>query len=147
MAEENQKFIQCVLPSVLYALNKDEPMDSKLLNMGLCLIDILHYIFNETRIKGWTTADLQNVRLLLQTWQILLGDIYGPNGRPLEHVAGARHILEDVFRFGHSDVYWCFPYERKVQKYQNIHSNDKQVEQTFIKFYSQRQFQNVEISV
>ena len=73
--------------------------------------------------------------------------MYGPNGRPLEHVAGAGHILEDVFRFGHSDVYWCFPYEREVQKYQNIYSNNKQVEQTFIKFYSRRQFKNVEINV
>ena len=147
MAEENQKFTQWVLPTVLYALNKDEPMDSKLLDMGLCLIDISHYIFNETRIKGWTATDLQNVRLLLQTWQILSEDMYGPNGRPLEHVAGIGHILEDVFRFGHSDVYRCFPYEREVQKYQNIHSNNKQVEQTFIKFYSWRQFQNKEINV
>ena len=89
MAEENQKIIQWVLPSVLYALNKDEPMDSKLLNMGLCLVDISHYFFNETRMKGWTTIDLQNVRLLLQTWQILIEDMYGSNGRLLEHVAGA----------------------------------------------------------
>lgn len=115
--------------------------------LGLCLIDIAHYIFKETRIKGWTSADLRILRQLFQTWQILSEDLYGPKGRPLEHVVGATHILEDILRFGHSDVYWCFPYEREVQRYQNIHSNDKHVEQTFIEFYSQRQFQNVETNV
>ena len=105
MAEENQKFVQWVLPSVLYKLNQDERMDSRLLGMGLCLIDISHYFFNETHNKGWTTTDLHNVRLLLQTWQILSEEFHGPMGRPLEHVASAGHILEDVMRFGHSDVY------------------------------------------
>ena len=147
MAEENQKFIQWVLPSVLYVLNRDDGMDSKLLNMGLCLIDISHYFFNETRTKGWTATDICNVRQLLQTWQILSEELYGPKGRPLEHIAGAGHILDDVLRFGHSDVYWCFPYEKEVQKYQGIHSNDKLVEKTFIQFYSRKKFQNVEASI
>jgi hypothetical protein len=32
-------------------------------------------------------------------------DAYGRNGKPLEHVAGAEHLLDDVERFGHNDVF------------------------------------------
>lgn len=58
----------------------------------------------------------------------------GPNGRLLEHVAGDAHVLEDVFRFGHYDIFWCFPYEREVKKYNNIMTNQKSVEATFAKY-------------
>ena len=47
--------------------------------MGLCLIDITHYVFNETCRKGWTTMDFHNVKLLFQTWQVLSEDCDGPN--------------------------------------------------------------------
>lgn len=111
-------------------------MDPQFLQMGLCLIDITHYIFNYTCILGWSTSTLYRVRLLFQTWWMLLEDLFGPNGQPLELVAGVGHLFDNVEHFGHSDVYWCYPYEREVKTYQNIHSNDKQVEETFIKFYA-----------
>jgi hypothetical protein len=57
----------------------------------------------------------------------------------VKHVARVGHILDDVKRFGHSDVYWCFPHEQEVQKYLNI--NNKGVEKTFIVFYAQKLFQ------
>ena len=110
---------------------------------GLYLVDIAHYFFNYTRSRGWTEDDLLVVQQLLQKWRVLGEELDGPNGRPLEHVAGAGHILEDVRRFGHSDVYWCFPYEREIQKFTNMNTNQKNVEATFIKFCSRRLFQTV----
>jgi len=83
--------------------------------------------------------------LLFQKWHIHSEALDGPNGRPLEHVVGAGHILEDVRHFGHSDVYWCFPFEQEVQKYQNIKTNQKSIEASFIKYCSRRLFQKVKI--
>jgi hypothetical protein len=104
-SEENQKIVQWILPSILYSLNEDGNMDSNLYKMGLCLIDIAYYVFNETRRKGWTTTDFRNVKLLFQTWQVLSEDRDGPKPRPLEHAVGTGHVLEDVQRFGPPDVY------------------------------------------
>jgi hypothetical protein len=67
----------------------------------------------------------------------------GPNGKPLEHVVGTGHILDDVRRFGHSDVYWCFLHKQEVQMYQHICTNNKRVEQTFIIFYLYKLFQKL----
>jgi hypothetical protein len=71
----------------------------------------------------------------------------GPNGRPLEHVAGVAHIQEDVQRFGHSDVCWCFPYEREVKKYNNIKTNQKNVKITFAKYIARRLFHKIQICI
>ena len=78
---------------------------------------------------------------------VLSEDRDGPKERPLEHVAGAGDILEDVERLGPPELYWCFPYEREVQTYQNIHPSNKQVEEIFIKFSARKQFQKEETCI
>jgi hypothetical protein len=120
-------------------------LSEKRILVGRLLVDIGHYLFVRTRSEGWTEDDLNIVQLLFQKWRIYSEALDGPNGRPLEHVVGAGHILEDVRRFGHSDVYWCFPFEREVQKYQNIKTNQKSVETTFIKYCSRILFQKVKL--
>ena len=64
--------------------------------IGRLLVDIAHFFFNWTRNKGWSAEDLDGVCQLLQKWRVLSEELDGPNGRPLEHVVGAAHILEAV---------------------------------------------------
>jgi hypothetical protein len=145
MAEENQKFIQWVLPFLLNMLAAE--LSGALYNIGAVLVDIVHYIFNHTRVKGWIRDDINIVRQLFVYWRLMTEDAYGPNGKPLEHVVGAGHILDDVERFGHNDVFWCFSFEREVQKYQKILTNQQNTEPSFIKYYSRKQFQEVEKNI
>jgi hypothetical protein len=131
-AEELQLFVLWMLPYILNKISKVFP-DNRRLMLGRLLVDIGHYLFVITRKKGWSMNDVEVVRKLLQQWRILSEDIDGSNGRPLEHVAGVGHILEDIIRFGHSAVYWCYPYERAIWKFLNIPTNKKGVESTYMK--------------
>ena len=56
--------------------------------MGLLLVDICHYFFNYSRLHGWSRLDIQVVKGMLQSWRVLSKELDGPNGAPLEHVAG-----------------------------------------------------------
>ena len=141
IAEEYQKFIQWMLPIIVHKF-KGRYLKERC-TQGLYLVDIANYFFNYTRSKGWSEDDLIVVHQLLQKWRTFSEELDGPNGRPLEHVAGGGHIIEAVRRFGHSDVYWCFPHEREIQKFTNLNTNQKNVEATFIKYCSRRVFQKV----
>lgn len=140
-AEEYQKFVQWVLPIIVHKF-KGRYLKERC-TQGLYLVDIAHYFFNYSRSRGWTEHDLVVVHHLLQKWRTFSEELDGPNGKPLEHVAGAGHIIEDIRRFGHSDVYWCFPHEREIQKFTNMNTNQKNVEATFINYCSRKLFQKV----
>jgi hypothetical protein len=105
-AEGCQHFVMWILPLLFNKLDSKKYKFSKTRSMiGRLLIDIAHFIFNWTRGKGWNADDLQVVQKLLQKWRNLSESLDGPNGRPLEHVAGVAHILEEVLRFGHRNVF------------------------------------------
>ena len=56
-------------------------------------------------------------------------------GACCKHWINFEQILDDVKRFGHFDVYWCFPPKHEVHKYVNIlGTNNKEVKKTFILF-------------
>ena len=93
MAEENQKFIQWVLPHILHVLYG---RISEKRFVGALLVDLAHYFFNQTRTSGWSIVNLEPVQLLLQAWRVCTEDLDGCNGAPLEHAAGATHLLDDV---------------------------------------------------
>ena len=80
-------------------------INEDLYKIGLLLVDISHYLFKDTRDKDWRALDFNVVLSLFQHWQVILERTNGPNNKPLEHVAGVGHILDDVKRFRHSDVY------------------------------------------
>jgi len=50
-------------------------------------------------------VDFQTIQLLLQAWRVCTKDLDGCNGASLEHVAGTTHLLDDVPRFGPSEIY------------------------------------------
>ena len=54
----------------------------------------------KTRTSGWSIVNLEVVQLLLQAWRVCTEDLDECNGAPLEHAAGATHLLDDVRRFG-----------------------------------------------
>ena len=111
-AKENKLFVQWILPHILRKYH--DTISSRLQKLGLLLIDIAHHFFNYYRVKGWTIEEMNIIQWLFQYWQVLLEELLGPNGRPLEHVVRAGHLLQDIQRFGHSDVYWCFPHKQVV---------------------------------
>jgi hypothetical protein len=141
-AEEHKLFVQWILPLVLKKCKGR--ISNGMYQMGLLLVDIAHYFFNYTRQLGWRTEEVKYARDVFKHWRVISESTFGPNGRPLEHVAGTGHLLDDIKRFGHSDVYWCFVHEREVQKYLNISKNSKGVEKTFIVFYARKLLQEVQ---
>ena len=50
--------------------------------------------------------------------------------------AGACHILDGILRFGPSELYWCYSYERLVSKFHKISTNKKEMEVSYIQYYS-----------
>lgn len=86
MAEENQLFIQWILPHVLNLVQGQISYERQ--QLGLLLVDISHYFFNYTRVNGWTVRDTLVVKRMLHSWRVLSEELDGPNGAPLEHVAG-----------------------------------------------------------
>jgi len=147
-AEECQHFVMWVLPIILNKLEANKyQFSSRRCMIGRLLVDIAHIFFNWTRSKGWSAEDLFVAHQLLTKWRNLSEALDGPNGRPLEHVAGAAHILEDVLRFGHSDVFWCFPYEREVKRYNNIKTNQKNVEATFAQYTARTLFHKIQLCI
>ena len=135
-AEEHRLFVKWVLPLVLKKCKGR--ISNGMYQLGLLLVDIVHYFFNYTRKEGWIVGEIKYARDVFKHWQVILESTLGPNGRPLEHVAGAGHLLDDIKRFGHFNVYWCFVHKREVQKYLNISTNSKRAEKTFIVFYAHK---------
>jgi hypothetical protein len=103
-AEENKLFMQWILPHILKKCHGT--ISSRLHKLELLLIDIEHHFFNYSRVKGWTIEEMHIVQRLFQHWRVISEELLGPNGRPLEHVVRAGHLLQDIRRFGHSDVSW-----------------------------------------
>ena len=54
--------------------------------------------------------------------------------------AGACHILDDILHFGPSELYWCYSYERLVSKFHKISTNKKEMEVSYIQYYSRENF-------
>jgi len=86
MTEENQLFVQWVLPHLLNLVYGR--VSEGRLKLGLILVDISHYLFYRTRTNGWSSKDISIVINLLHSWRILSEELDGPNGAPLEHVVG-----------------------------------------------------------
>lgn len=165
-AEENQKFIQWCLPNILGNVVGISKCSYEL---GLLLIDIAHIFYNYSRDKGWSKEGLIVARSLLLAWRVRSEEYHGPNSSPLEHVAGWNHykpstflyslfialalpiylvlvyvgngeILDDVYRHGSHDVYWCYDFERKVSTYVNISTNNKSNEISYSQFFRRKVF-------
>ena len=86
MAEENQLFVQWILPHVLNVVHGLISFQRQ--QLGLLLVDISHYFFNCIRVHGWSARDIEVVKRMFHSWRVLFEDLDGPNKAPLEHVAG-----------------------------------------------------------
>lgn len=84
-AEENQKFIQWCLPSILLSVTG---LSEKSIELGLLMIDIAHIFYNYCRTNGWSKDAMDITRQLFLAWRVRSEEYYGANSSPLEHVAG-----------------------------------------------------------
>lgn len=78
---------------------------------------------------GWTAEMLELACHLILRHNILTEELQGLESCKVT-VHNLLHILEDVERFSSPDNYWCFSFERTVNKYIEQSSN-KNIEHTF----------------
>ena len=93
MAEENQLFVQWVLPHVLNVVHGWISFERQ--QVDLLLVDISHFFFNHTRVHGWLARDIEVVKGMFHSWRVLSEELDGPNRAPLEHVAGDFFVTLD----------------------------------------------------
>lgn len=136
-AEENQKFIQWCLP---YILSTIEEISKPLNDVGILLIDIAHTFYNYSRDNGWSKESMDVVRTLFLSWRVRMEELYGATSSPLEHVAGNGELLDDIFRHGAHDVFWCYAFERMVSTYMGVKTNRQSNEITYAHFYKRTLF-------
>lgn len=55
--------------------------------------------------------------------------------------------LEDVIQFGHSNVYWCFLYDRDIKRYNNNKNYQKNVKTTFAKYVARGLFHKNQLCI
>ena len=79
---------------------------------------------------GWTAEMLELACHLILRHNILTEELQGLESCKVM-VHNLLHILEDVERFSSPDNYWCFSFERTVNKYIEQSSNKKNIEHTF----------------
>lgn len=87
---------------------------------------------------GWNHDDVATFHKLAQRYLILTEE---QRGVAVCVVTGHNllHIKNDVKRFSHPDNYWCYTFERAVQRYVKTKSNCKNIECSYAKRESRRE--------
>ena len=94
-----------------------------------CLARIVEFWYCQGR-NGWTVDSAAVFQQIVLRYNILLEESQGLRAC---HVVNHNltHIHEDVLNFGAPDNYWCYTFERAVQRYVTISNNHKNIEVTF----------------
>ena len=81
------------------------------------------------------------LKILLRTLDALLGGItfLAKSSMELMHVLFNLHLPEDIERFSAPDNFWCFQFQRDVERYVQQSSNNKHIEKSFARRESQRE--------
>lgn len=90
---------------------------------------IVELIFNCGR-NGWTSETIAHLKALSWRHCILVEDRYGPSECVIT-LHSLTHLHEDISRFSLPDNFWCFQFEKAVERYVKQTSNRKGVEKTF----------------
>ena len=122
-AEELQKFAFPASECVLGGLLPDEEY-----HIWILVAQLTELVFGAGRY-GWTAEMLELACHLILRHNILTEELQGLESCKVT-VHNLLHILEDVERFSSPDNYWCFSFERTVNKYIEQSSN-KNIEHTF----------------
>ena len=103
-----------------------------------CIARIVEYIFGSGR-DGWTEEAANAVHRFCLRHNILLEESYGLRACTVV-VHNLIHLKDCVHRFGSLDNYWCYVFERAVQRYTKTPHNCKNIEHTLAHFEVQREF-------
>ena len=122
--EELQKFAFPSSECVLGGLLPDEDY-----HVWILVTRLTELVFGAGRYE-WTAEMLELARHLILQHNILIEEIQGLRSCKVT-VDNLVHLLEDVERFSSPDHYWCFPFERAVNKNIEQSSKRKNIEHTF----------------
>lgn len=81
---------------------------------------------------GWNHDDVNLFEKLAQRYLILTEEQRGITAC-VKTAHNLIHIPQDVLRFGHPDNFWCFSFERAVQRYVKTSCNYKNIECSYAK--------------
>ena len=88
---------------------------------------------------GWTDSMLEMHQKLAQRLNVLIEESQGLEMCTIS-VHNMLHIHEDIKNFSSCDNYWCAVFERAVKHYIKSCTNCKEVESTFSKAESRREY-------
>ena len=103
-----------------------------------CLARVVEYTYGQGR-DGWTEEAAHTVHRFCLRHNILLEESYGLRACKVI-VHNLIHLKDCVQRFGSLDNYWCYSFERAVQRYTNTPHNCKNIECTLANFEVRREF-------
>lgn len=139
-AEEFQKFAYPISEVLLGGLLTNEHFEA-----WECLPRIVEFLYCQGR-NAWTVDSAAVFQQIVLRYNILLEESQGLRAC---HVVNHNliHIHEDVLNFGAPDNYWCYNFERAVQRYVTISNNHKNIEVTFARTELRREILKVRSSL
>ena len=139
-AEEFQKFAYPISEVLLGGL-----LTNKHFETWECLARIVEFLYCQGR-NGWTVDFAAVFQQIVLRYNILLEESQGLRACHLVN-HNLSHIHEDVLNFGAPDNYWCYNFERAVQRYVTISNNHKNIEVTFARTELRREILKVRSSL
>ncbi|KXJ21525.1 RNA-directed DNA polymerase from mobile element jockey [Exaiptasia diaphana] len=132
-AEEYQKFAypvsECILAGQL------DGLDYHIWQLVTRMVEL---VFSQSMREGWDITEVDLFHNLAQRYAILMEETYGLQFCKIT-VHNLFHVKEDAMRFSHPDNYWCFSFERAVNRYVNTSTNFKNIECTYAKMEKRRE--------
>ena len=132
-AEEFQKFVypasECILGGVL---------PDSYYHAWVLLVRITEMVYNTGR-NGWTADDFELFTNLIRRHNIITEETEGLKSCVVT-LHNLLHLPEDIKNFSTVDNYWCYSFERALKNYIERSSNCKNLEYTFAKAESRREF-------
>ncbi|XP_019864427.1 PREDICTED: uncharacterized protein LOC109593768 [Amphimedon queenslandica] len=132
-AEEYQKF---AFPASEYVLGGKLPDEHY--KVWILIVRIVEMTFNTER-SGWSEDSLKLLQHLIWRHNILTEETQGLHSCVVS-LHNLVHLPDDIMRFSSPDNFWCFVFERAVHTYIERSSNKKNLELTFAKAESRREF-------
>ena len=139
-AEEFQKFAYPISEVLLGGLLTNEHFEA-----WECLARIVEFLYCQGR-NGWTVDSAAVFQQIVLRYNISLEESQGLRACHLVN-HNLTHIHEDVLNFGTPDNYWCYNFERAVQRYVTISNNHKNIEVTFARTELRREILKVRSSL
>ena len=119
-AEEFQKFAYPISEVLLGGLLTNEHFEA-----WECLARIVEFLYCQGRNR-WTVDSAAVFQQIVLRYNISLEESQGLRACHL-----VNHNLTHILNFGTPDNYWCYNFERAVQRYVTISNNHKNIEVTF----------------